>query len=554
MDKYILTLIISFATVQSHAQWIWSKTAGGGTGGDQARTITTDLFGNVYAAGYFQSDSIVFGATRLMNTDTVSNTADIFIAKFDGAGNLLWAKNAVGMSDDGIWAVCTDKFGNIYTAGWFRSPTIVFDNDTLHNTSSPSSEMFIVKYNSIGSVLWAKNGIGSENDWANSLSADANGNVYVAGWFDSPSINFDSMKLTNSGISSGDMFIVKYDMSGNLLWCKKNGGTKDDRITGLSTDNLNNIYVTGYFGSANISFGSTTLYNSGDENMFIAKYDSLGTILWSKSSTGNNLAEATTISNDMNGNSYVGGFFDGNSNAKISFDTFTLTGLFAADIFLTKYNSSGTVLWSKAFLGNSDEMINSVSADSNGNVYATGYFHSTILVIDKDSIKNASMFVAKCDSSGKVIWAEAFGKPGDERSCAVSADAFGNVYVDGYYWNDTITFGSNILVSGPGMKIFIAKLGIATGIVEEENTLNNINGVTIFPNPFSSLTTLQTKNSFKNTTLTVRNLQGQIVKKIDNLSGQTFILSRDNINNGLYFLQLTQEGKVIGTKKIMIIE
>ena len=89
----------------------------------------------------------------------------------------------------------------------------------------------------------------------------------------------------------------------------------------------------------------------------------------------------------------------------------------------------------------------------------------------------------------------------------------------------------------------------STGIVEQ-NHLNNL--INIYPNPFSTQTTLQTDNLFKNATVSVENYLGQVVKQINNISGQTVTLFRDNLPCGLYFVRLTQDRKVISIGKLVI--
>jgi hypothetical protein len=99
---------------------------------------------------------------------------------------------------------------------------------------------------------WAKGAGNTGDDSGQSTATDAFGNVYVTGYFSSPSITFGSTTLINTGIAS--IFIVKYDALGNVLWAKGVGSTGDDRGIGIATDAFGNIYVTGIFGSQTTIF------------------------------------------------------------------------------------------------------------------------------------------------------------------------------------------------------------------------------------------------------------------------------------------------------------
>jgi hypothetical protein len=100
---------------------------------------------------------------------------------------------------------------------------------------------------------WAKSAGGLADDFGNSITTDASGNVYVTGYFLSATITFGSYTLTNANTSSADFFIVKYDALGNVLWAKRAGGTLGDAGNSISTVTSGNVYVAGYFSSSTIT-------------------------------------------------------------------------------------------------------------------------------------------------------------------------------------------------------------------------------------------------------------------------------------------------------------
>ena len=446
----LVALVISANTFAQAPNCLWAKAAGG-TYYDYGYSVATDASGNVYVTGSFSSPIITFGTTTLTN----AGSGNIFIAKYDAAGNVLWAKSAGGNgSDDGL-SVATDASGNVYVTGYFTSSTITFGTTTLTNAGGGSNDMFIVKYNAAGNVLWAKREGGTSHEIGFSVTTDASGNVYVTGEFRSATITFGTTTLTNAG--GGDIFIAKYDAAGNVLWAKRAGGTDYEFCKSVTTDASGNVYITGEFRSPTITFGTTTLTNAGNSNIFIAKYDAAGTVLWAKGAGSNNDNNGRIVTTDASGNVYVTGVF---TSPTITFDTTTLTNAGSADMFIAKYDAAGTVLWAKRAGGADSDYGYSVATDASGNVFVTGSFLSSTITFGTTTLTNAGsddIFIAKYDSTGTMIWAKRAGGTNDDYGISVTTDASGNVYVTGRFASPTITFGTNTLTNSGSGDIFIVK-------------------------------------------------------------------------------------------------
>jgi hypothetical protein len=248
---------------------LWAKSAGG-TYSDEGTSLATDASGNVYITGNFVSPTITFGTTILTN-ESNNGGSDIFIAKYDAFGTVLWAKSEGGTYFDEGTSVATDVNGNVFVTGNFNSDTITFGTNTC--TNAGSNDIFIAKYDATGTVLWAKSSGTPNYDRGRSVSTDTNGNVYVTGMFNGAAITFGTTILTNASNNGyNDIFIAKYDAAGTVLWAKSEGGIKGDEGTSLATDANANVYLTGYFQSATITFGTTSLTNAGELDIFIVKY------------------------------------------------------------------------------------------------------------------------------------------------------------------------------------------------------------------------------------------------------------------------------------------
>ena len=274
-----------------------------------------------------------------------------------------WAKSAGGNSDDFTCSSAVDAAGNVYVCGYYYSSTITFGTTTLTNANSGGStaDMFLSKYDTHGNLLWAKNAGGTGEEVAISVAVDAIGSIYIAGYFNSPNITFGSITLNNGDNtgSTADIFYVKYDSNGNVIWAKSAGGTDDDDIaSSVVVDNSGSVYVSGYIASTSITFGSITLTNTGNRDLFLAKFDTNGNVEWANSPDANNCMSNTTTVDDS-GNVYVAGEFI--NSLTMGFTTLTSVNSGNYDLFLAKYNPSGSVAWAKSASNNSNnDAINSV--------------------------------------------------------------------------------------------------------------------------------------------------------------------------------------------------
>lgn len=560
MKKTIITIIFTFILINIKAQapnWTWAKSAGN-SGNDKAQCTATDASGNIYVTGSYTSSSITIGATTLINIDTTGTTADIFIVKYDAAGNIIWVKGAGSIGDDVGNSLTTDSSGNVYITGYYVS-SIIFGTTTL--TNAGNHDVFVVKYDAFGNVLWAKGSGSAGIDVGRGISIDATGNVCVTGSYTSTTITFGANTLTNSDNAgnTSDLFIVKYDTSGNIVWANDGGSTGNDLGNSITTDSFNNVYVTGSY-SYSISFDTIILTNWNNNlyyDIFIVKYGPSGNILWAKSAghAGNDLG--ISITKDNSNNIYITGYY---YSASITFGATSLLNVDSAgiypDIFIVKYDASGNVIWAKSEGSSSGDFGESITTDAFGNVYVIGNYYSSSIIFGATTLTNASwssytdVFVVKYNDSGNVIWAKGFGSTTSEALNGITTDASGNVYITGSYTSPSISLGATTLSNSGsyGYDMFIAKLD-ATAVGIEENIFTQ--GIYIYPNPSNGMFTLKSTD-LKLQNCSIYNVLGECVfSQNSNLSNQINIdLSAQA--KGIYFVQMTNENRSVTTKKIIV--
>ena len=381
---------------------LWATRAGGAAS-EKATAIAVDANGNSYVTGGFAGiHPMDFGTISLTNLNPFGQY-DVFIAKYDANGSLVWAKSAGSTSVDLSRGIAVDGNGNIYFTGSFYGPTMSFGSIALNN-SNPNgigTNYFTAKYDASGNAVWAVKNVGSTHAEGIGVAVDGAGNSYVTGYFSDPTITFDTITLTKTG--SSEMFIVKYDPSGNAVWAKNSPSTNGVSGRSVSVDVTGNIYVTGNFLGA-VSFGTTTLAtSSGQWDVFLTKYDAAGNVIWARSAGGGNNDYSSEVVVDGGGHAYITGRF---SSASMSFGASNLIntkGGSGSDVFVAKYDPSGNVLWAinTGGTGNKNDEGTGIGVDANGNSYVAGIFNSASVPFGTTTLNNTAgptgknMFVAK---------------------------------------------------------------------------------------------------------------------------------------------------------------
>jgi len=540
------------------SDWMWS-TKEGGLLSEQIQEVAIDDLGNVIVAGNFASISITIGTTTFLNSDTGGYTNDVLIVKYDPNGNLLWAKSGFGSKfHEKAHGLAIDPDGNIIVSGYLGSPYIIFGTDTLF--SAGIDDIFLVKYDPDGNVIWAKREGGNSEDRSYSATTDSDGNIFLSGYFRSDSLFIGSDTLINSDpiFNHSEVFIVKYDPDGNVLWVKGAYGDNFDYIQSVATDANGNIYATGQFLSSSLTFGTTTLTNysgTGEKmDIFLVEYDRNGNLLQAKSFGGSIDDLGASVVIDASGNIILAGYF---SSQNITFDTITLNKTGTRNPFVVKLDSLWNVLWAKNGVGNSADYCSDVYADDDENITITGHFFSDNITFGTTTLTNAGVcdiFLVKYDPIGNIQFAKSIGGEQGEISYSLTGDADGNIILSGDFSSLTLSFGTNTLINsdngGNSGDIFIAKLNAFADI--EETSVDA--PIKIFPNPCTTQTVLTSNNGLHEATLILYNVLGQPLKKITNISGQSVILKRDDLPAGLYVIQLIQNDRVVATEKLQIVD
>ena len=351
----------------ANGQVLWVQ-KGGGPGPDRGLGVKADAQGNTVVTGYFYN-SATFG-TQTVNS---SGLQDVFIAKYDNAGNLLWVQSAGGAAADIGNAVTFDNNGNVLITGEF-SGTATFGSFTLTSMNG-SVDVFTAKLDANGNFLWAKKGSAPQIDRGLDVGCDASGNVYVTGQF-TDTITFDVTHFNNM---YNAIFLIKYNSSGTEQWFRVIGGGTQGVANGLTVDANNNILLTGDF-MGTLTFYSCptniTLSNTYPSRIFAASYTAAGNLTWKYSAGSNDVVNARNICVDANNKPYIIGNFKCKFNEyadQYGQGTFNTVGF--EDVFVTRLDASGAWQWSRQMGGKKSDNGNGVAAIPGGDAVICGSFN-----------------------------------------------------------------------------------------------------------------------------------------------------------------------------------
>ncbi|MFB2893915.1 SBBP repeat-containing protein [Aerosakkonemataceae cyanobacterium BLCC-F50] len=254
------------------------------------------------------------------------------------------------------------------------------------------------------------------------------------------------------------------------------GDTSSEVGSSIVSDSSGNLYITGQF-SGSVTFGSTILTSIGEQDIFTAKLDSSGNITWATNlGTTAGRTVSYSITTDKSSNLYTTGAF----STPVSLGTIPIIQG-DRDIFVAKQDSNGDFIWAKSFGSNNNDQGSSISTDSSGNLYVTGYFSDSISFGNTilTSSGDRDIFAAKLDSSGNVTWAKSLGGTQDDIGRSIITDSNGNAYIIGEF-RDKATFGnSSLTAQGSSGDIFVARLDSNGNVLWAQGFGNTTNATEI---------------------------------------------------------------------------
>lgn len=392
------------ANTQVSVQWQQQL---GSSSNDESQDLAVDSNGNIYITG--------FTAGALQGTNAGSD--DAWVAKYNSDGNILWSKQFGTSRSEQATDIVVDGSGNSYLTG-FTSGNL---GDS--STNAGGRDAWVAKYDTDGNRVWIDQLGSLKDDESQSVALDNAGNVYITG--------FTEGDLAGDHPGAKDVWLAKYDKDGNLVWTKEFGSANNDLAYGITVDNANNLYLTG-FTNGDLGGRETGKYDS-----WVAKYDLDGNNLWLETLNSDTQSYSRNVAVDSNGNVYLTGIEEEGDNTSF-------------DAFLAKYSPEGSLVW-KQQLASSDKWDSSyaVAVDNSGKIYISGYTAGTLA---EENAGSFDAWVAQYDSNGTKLWTRQLGTAAEDSSLGVEVDDSSNVYISGY------TAGNLAGENAGGNDAWVAKL------------------------------------------------------------------------------------------------
>ena len=379
-------------------------------------------------------------------------------------GNPPWLLQVSTVNTDKGRDVAIDDAGNAYVVGSYTG-TLEIADCTLYSAigilDRSTSSALLIKLSPQGEVLWAKGFTDPEGATTTNVAVTPDGAVVITGYFDGI-VDFgggthENEDYASSGINSSDIFVARFTSDGMYEWSTVFNGDQVDRPEGIAVDDSENVYLTGYF-EETLTVGATQLTSQGlaDDDVFLAKLDSTGTVQWATRFGGDDRDRGMDIDVDGPGNIYLIGEFEGTA----SFGTGDLSSNNDShDVFVAKYSTEGDPNWVEIFGGQRDDMGEAIAYDdTNGAIYVTGGYRGDNALIGQQfmpSAKIINVFLARYASDGSFGWAEGYGGDRADRGFDVVVDDAGNPYIAGTALSE-IDFGDGDLNPNGGAGVFVA--------------------------------------------------------------------------------------------------
>ena len=519
--KLLLLIFLIGLLIKTEAQGTFQKVSVGVD--DYIFSIKQSSASQYVALGYTQS----FGAGAF----------DFYLLKFDGDGNLLWNKAYGGPENDLGYSVIPTLDSGFLMLG------------TSQSFGAGSADVLLIKVDNAGEIEWSKTFGGFAWDDGFEMDQTDDGGYIIAG------------RTTSYGAGSGDVYLIRLDANGEYIWNKTFGGFNNEDAQQVIQTTEGEFVIVGH----------TTSYGAGNADVYLIKTDGTGDLIWAKTYGGANFDYGNSIEQTSDG----GFILTGNTNS---------FGLVNADVLLMKLDNDGNVSWTKTYGGTETDYGHYVKQTNDGGFVIAGQSNSW-------NGDNIDAYFIRTDNQGDTLWTKVFGGPGDDFSNAIDFGHDGGFVSVGNSWS----FGNNsrgylikmddpgdsncfqhittTIVNSPQLQTGIgamvnAGISINEPVIEETTASNadsSICNITVglntaaqlwefrlYPNPIVQKSILEINNFGQDYSFQLHNNHGQMVQRMDKLSGNRIEIDKQHLISGIYFFQVISDLQVRARGKVII--
>lgn len=507
-------LFIFFSATAQDTAILWQNSIGG----------TTDDYG-FYIEATSDGGTIVLGSATSADGDFSSNFGDydVLLTKLNSSGGIQWIKNLGGSLLEEGYTVHQTIDGGYFITGYTRS------SDGQVATNNGARDIWVVKTNALGIIQWENTYGGTNDDRAYFTTQTSDGNYIMAGYTESN----DGDVTFNNG--SGDVWVVKIDTAGALLWQKSLGGTGGDYGSHISETPDGGYIISAYTDSND---GDVSGYHGGGSDVWTVKINSTGTIQWQKCYGGSSLEYSTAAYSTVDGG-YIFLAYTFSSDGDIT----STHGNF--ETWLVKLNAIGTIQWQKCLGGNDSDANYALLKTLDGKYIIAGYTYSS----DGDVTGyhgggEADYWIIKTDTTGTIEWQTCLGGTGDDQAFSIDQLADSTYVIAGL----AASTDGDVIGNSGTYDCWVVRLGPAELITNANNHSATFTEVILYPNP--SKGEFYLKNLPLDSSIEIFDITGKcILKKIATSTSEKINLS--NKSKGIYFYRVIGDTGVSNGKFIV---
>jgi hypothetical protein len=420
-----------------------------------------------------------------------AGSTDIYLLKVDSLGNHLWSKTFGGTGIDQGYSLDIMNDSGFVVCGYTNS----FGNGGY--------DMYIIRTDSTGNFLWSKTYGGTDWDFGYSIKATLDSGFIVTG-------------LTYSfGNGNGDAYVIKSNSNGDTLWTKTFGGT--------AADVGNDIQQT--IDSCFVICGNTESFGEGEKDIYLIKINLAGDSLWTKTYGGLNTEEGNSIAQTADTGFIIAGYTN----------TFSTPGY--ESFYLVKTQPNGDTMWTKIEGAADNKMAKSIVQNNDSGYTITGVTTGN---------GNPDVLFWRTDANGNWVYSNTAGGFNQDMGYSIQKTNDGGFIIAGY----TFSFGPNT------PDLFLVKTdstGYHPNVISVDELKQSFNSVFVYPNPFSTISYVSLPKTNDDCTFEIYNSLGSLVKKYIIPSQQTKLqIHREGLAEGIYLYKIVSGNKNISVGKIII--
>jgi gliding motility-associated-like protein len=409
LQRVLLVFILTFIPLLGICQVDvpkWVDDIGGPSSNCISSDVGVDKQNNIYVTGFFSGTADFDPSSGVYNL-TAQGEYDTFIAKYTTNGTLVWAVSIGGDGTTQVNSIAVDENGNPSVSGQFTDNTLTAGSIALQNNGG--YDAFVVKLNTNGTFMWAKDIGGGGTDYGQKVIADSQGDVIETVRYSS-TVTVGTQTFSSAAAGNFNALTIKYDPNGNVLWAVNIADPTDSEALTCDVDAQDDIIVGGYF-DGNDNFNPLgTAHNLNGNGIFIAKYTPAGILMWVTDFTGVS-SHSVGVCVDSQGNVFGNGHFT--SIMQFAGTTVTLNPTGSQDLFVVKYSSAGIFQNAIDIGGTGASIFNyGIHPSHDGNVLIGGYFSGTVDFDPSPATKalvtyhgQQDFFLAKYDDNLNYKWA-----------------------------------------------------------------------------------------------------------------------------------------------------